>query len=62
MAYGSSDYAFEDAQNLRKLDDMVTEAKGILGLVKSYILADRPNALAKEAIVMMIEKFEHKKV
>lgn len=62
MAYGSSDYAAEDYEKAKKLDDMVTEAKNLLRFCKSYIEARNPDSLAKETIIMMIEKFELKKV
>lgn len=61
MAWGSSDDAFEDARNLHKLDDMVSEAKHLLSLCREFISHDNKDQLTKKLMLEAIDNFIAKK-
>ena len=60
MAWGSGDYAYEDAQLMHKLDDLLTEARGILALCKSFIETDDKTPLAKRLMLERLSAYESK--
>ncbi len=62
MAYGSSDYAFEDAESMRKLDNMITEGKELLQTCKEYIECGEDSAFAEKLLFKAIADYIAKKV
>ena len=60
MAYGSGDYAAEDAREIQELNQRIAEAKYLLALCKRYILSEERSPFSEELLFKQISDYTNK--